>query len=221
MKSLFYALTLLCIISCYSKDGPSIDVGQVKIELDSIMKLDQKYRSQLPDLFKKYGPDAKEFKDILKKQNEIDSSNLIYVKDLIEAYGKYPGSSLVGNEVGDVAFFVLQHAPDSIHAKYLPVIMAAVENGELQRNYGAMYKDRYLLGLGKPQIFGSQVVSHQWIDPDTETPNLLVLWPIKDTTDIDSLRLWNGLRPLEDYLNSFGISRWDTTTPTIKDFNLE
>lgn len=31
----------------------------------------------------------------------------------------------------------------------------------------------------------------------------------EDTTMIDSVRIWNGLGSLEEYLNSFSLSRWE------------
>jgi hypothetical protein len=35
------------------------------------------------------------------------------------------------------------------------------------------------------------------------------IWPIADTTKIDSIRMSNGLGSLEEYVNNFGLTRWE------------
>ena len=73
-----------------------------------------------------------------------------------------------------------------------------------------MYQDRYLMHRGEPQIYGTQLRSEFKIDSmsGAQTERTFV-WPIADTTDIDSIRMWNGLGLLEEYLNRFGVSRWE------------
>lgn len=206
-------LVILCLgilISCQPNSKPEIDPAQTKVELDSIMVLDQKYRQELSSLYSEYGLDSKEFQELLQKQNAIDSTNLIYVEDLIKNYDKYPGKSLVGVSTAEVAFFVLQHATDSIQAKYIDIILDAADNNELKKGSVALYYDRYLINTGAPQLYGTQIGSKEIVDKETGQSNRLnFLYPIKDTTKIDSVRLWNGLGPLEDYLNSYGLSRWE------------
>lgn len=210
MKITIALLIAIALQSCQPADkAPKLDVDKIKIELDSIMVLDQKHRSELSDLYKNYGFESNEFQSVFKKQRRIDSLNLIYVEDLISKHGKYPGKSLLGNSIGEVAFFVLQHAPDSIQAKYIDIILEASKNNELKKGSVAMFHDRYLTNKGEPQIYGTQIGTKEIIDSVTGEIRIVnYCFPIKDTVSIDSLRLWNGLLDLEGYLNSFGLSRW-------------
>lgn len=209
-KFLFGFAILFLILACQTSPDIQLDPSKIKVELDSIMLLDQLHRNELNSLYAEYGYDSDEFQTVLKKQNAIDSSNLIYVEDLISRYGKYPGKDLVGNSASEVAFFVLQHAPDSIQTKYLDLILEAAENKDLKKGLVAMFHDRYLINIGEPQIYGSQVGRREELDSVTGKKNVIqFLYPIKDTTKIDSVRLWNGMLPLEDYLNGFGLSRWE------------
>lgn len=213
MKNIQLLLLALLFYCCADEKRISIDAEIVKAELDSIMILDQKYRSELFQLYKEKGGESVEFQRLQKLQADIDSSNLSYVEDLIAKYGKYPGKSLVGHSLRDVAFFVLQHSPDSIQAKYIDIILDAAQDNELNKGSVAMYHDRYLINKGEEQIYGTQIGTKEVIDSITGQVNIISFcYPIRDTASIDSLRLWNGLLDLEGYLNSFGLSRWDSVS---------
>lgn len=187
-----------------------IDSTSLAIELDSIFEIDQKYRAEMQSVQNEFGWNSKEMSQLWVKQNKIDSSNLQRIIEIIEEVGGYPGQSLVGHSASKSAFYVLQHAPDSIQEKYYNLIVNAAKNNELKRGLAAMYQDRYLMHRGEPQIFGTQVRTEYKTDSLTgEKIEHTYVWPIADTANIDSLRLWNGLLNLEDYLNNFGVSRWD------------
>ncbi|HYF70907.1 MAG TPA: DUF6624 domain-containing protein [Ohtaekwangia sp.] len=127
----------------------------------------------------------------------------------MEEVGTYPGESLVGASASEAAFFVLQHAADSVQDKYYDIILTAGKNKELKARLTSMYQDRYLMHRNEPQIYGTQIRIEHITDANTGLKrDSAYVWPIADTTKIDSLRLWNGHGPLEDYLNSFGLSRW-------------
>lgn len=195
-----------------------IDTLELTNELDSILEIDQKYRGEMQSVQKEFGWGSEEMKKLWIKQNKIDSSNLQRIIEIINEVGGYPGKSLVGNSASKTTFLVLQHAPDSIQEKYYELIVNAAKNNELKRGYAAMYQDRYLMHRGQPQIFGTQVKSEFEIDSLTgEKIKHTFVWPIADTNNIDSLRLWNGLGNLEEYLNQFGISRWDSIPKNLKD----
>lgn len=196
------------MIGCELKT--SINTKKLAKELDSIMIVDQKYRANMQDVQQEYGWNSSEMSELLKKQSEIDESNLKRILEIIDLVDGYPGKSLVGISSSKVTFYVLQHAPDSIQEQYYELIINAAEENELDKRLAAMYKDRYLMHRGEPQIFGTQIRSEYEIDSLTgERTERTFVWPIADTTNIDSIRIWNGLGPLEEYLNSFGISRWE------------
>ncbi|WP_071397265.1 DUF6624 domain-containing protein [Flammeovirga pacifica] len=184
----------------------NVNSEALSAELDSIYYLDQKYRKQLLNT---YEIDSSEMKFLWSKQNELDQKNLKRIQEIIDTIGGYPGKSLVGNTSSKTAFFVLQHAPDSIQNEYYEMIIQAGKDRELSLNLVALYQDRYLMQTGQPQIYGSQILMTKEIDSVSgKMVEVTKLWPIADTTNIDSLRLWNGMGPLEEYLNAFELSRW-------------
>ncbi|HYG37684.1 MAG TPA: DUF6624 domain-containing protein [Cytophagales bacterium] len=203
-----YLIFLFLLVFC-SKPKQTINKEELTKELDSILLVDQKYRTQWKTIHDKFGPDSQEMKDLWAKQQTVDSSNLQRIIKIIEEVGGYPGKSLVGYSASETTFFVLQHAPDSIQEKYYELILEAGKNDELENRLVVMYQDRYLMHRGEPQIFGTQIRSEKKINPVTNVKfDSMYLWPIADTTRIDSVRMWNGLGPLEQYLNNFGLSRW-------------
>ncbi len=207
MRGIILLSALVLISSCQNN---GIDKGALILELDSIMEVDQRYRGQIEGVQAEFGQDSPEMKALWTTMRDTDQSNLKRIEEIIEEVGGYPGISLVGLKSSEVTFFVLQHAPDSIQAKYLYMVMGAANTGELNRNFGAMYLDRYLMRQGESQIYGTQIRTDFVLDPETgERISKTRVWPIADTTKIDSVRMWNGLGPLEDYLNGFGLSRWE------------
>lgn len=208
MKQCLSLLILLILYSCNSQ--PSINKEALSKELEEIYQLDQKYRKAMGAVHQEYGFNSPEMNELLVKQQRIDSANLQRVMKIIEQVGGYPGKSLVGQSASEVTFFVLQHAPDSVQERYYDMIINAAKNKELNVSLAAMYQDRYLMHRGKPQIYGTQIRSEYRTDANTGARmDTTYVWPIADTTKIDSLRMWNGLGPLEEYLNKFGISRWE------------
>lgn len=207
MKTILISLISLILLSCNKEQ--TINYEALATALDSILVEDQKYRSQMNSVSEAYGWNSDEMRQLWNKQNKIDSTNLLRIIEIIEQVGTYPGQSLVGGSASEAAFYVLQHAPDSIQDKYYETIVTAGKNKELKANLVSMYQDRYLMHRNEPQIYGTQIRIEHLIDKKTGLErDSAYVWPIADTTKIDSLRFWNGHGPLEDYLNNFGLSRW-------------
>ena len=141
----------------------------LKRQMDSIMVLDQKYRSAHID------------NNDWGKQIAIDSSNLEFVENIFKTHG-YPGKSLVGEEASDVAWYVVQHSNKI--PEYLPMMKEAGEKGELSFSKVAMMEDRYLMSQGKEQIYGTQGRSF-YTDADTE---MKIIWPIQDVENVNKRR---------------------------------
>lgn len=207
MKHLAPLLILLIIFSCTSKTP--INKEALSRELDSIFQADQQYRMEIMEAQKAFGFNAPQTQSLWAKQMAIDSSNLQRIVEIIEQVGGYPGKSMLDYPANEVTFYVLQHAPISVQEKYYDLIVEAAQKNELNKGLAAMYQDRYLMHHGKSQIFGTQVRFEQVQDSATGAMiDSAYVWPIADTTRIDSLRMWNGLGPLEEYIQGFGLSRW-------------
>ena len=147
MKNCFILFVIFSIFSC--KESPKIiNTTLLKIELDSILVLDQKYRSEIEKVYEQYGKNSPEFKTILNRQNEIDSTNLVRITAIIEEIDQYPGVSLVGYSASKTAFFVLQHAPDSVQTQYYDLIVDAAKNNELKSRISS-YVPRPLFNVSR------------------------------------------------------------------------
>jgi hypothetical protein len=208
MKLLSVSLIFLLFLGCNSKS--SIDKRALKTELDSIYQTDQKYRDRMSPVMDEFGWNSPEMKKLWYEQGINDSINLKRIIEIVDEIGGYPGKSLVGEPANKATFYVLQHAPDSIQFIYLDLILEAARNNELDKKLAALYHDRYLMHKGEPQIYGTQIKTIFKRDSiSDEMIESSFVWPITDTTSIDSIRKSVGLEPLEEYLNQFGVSRWD------------
>lgn len=211
MKKFSFLLFIILLISSCQDSSKSISISEsqkleLKTELDSILKLDQKYRRMLGDTAERYGWESPEIEALWERQSKLDSSNLVKVLEIIEEINTYPGDSIVGYPTRKAAFFVLQHAPDSIQDKYLPLITKAADKGQLDEDLAAMYHDRYLMHRDLPQIYGSQFLIKTITDSVTgEQKKVFEMYKIKDTSKVDSLRRRVGMIPLKDYKDLNGI----------------
>ncbi|SFR52649.1 Uncharacterized membrane protein YphA, DoxX/SURF4 family [Robiginitalea myxolifaciens] len=140
----------------------------LKKALDSVLVLDQKYRST--GNFGDWG-----------KQMQIDSSNIHFVDSLIAERG-YPGKSLVGDKAGVAAWYVIQHSTRIDN--FLPAIKEAAETGELPYRLYAMMLDRSLMDRGLHQRYGTQAMSFGIGSPQ----EINVIWPIEDLEGVDERR---------------------------------
>ena len=169
-------------------------------KLDSIYFEDQKYRQQIDEIEKKYGWESKEMQDHWKIIHEKDSVNLVKVKAILDQYG-WLGPDVVGGQGNTTLFLVIQHADKETQINYLPMMREAVKSGKAQGSSLALLEDRVALGLGKKQIYGSQIGRD-------ETTNLYYVSPLEDPDNVDKRRAEVGLGPLADYVSRWNI-KWD------------
>lgn len=197
-------LFIFFLFSCHHQQN--IDYSVLTKELDSIMREDQKYRLELSNFSIQNHQDSLQWETMFEEQSKIDSSNLARIIEIIEDVGGYPGKSIVGESGSKVTFFVLQHSNPEIQKQHLNLILEAAENLELKKSYAAMFHDRVLMYDGQPQIYGTQIKGETVFDSlSGKSIRKRYLWPIRDISIVDSLRLWNGLGPLEAYLYEMGL----------------
>ena len=142
--------------------------AELKRSLDSVLVLDQKYRSN---------PTPED----LGRQWLIDQSNIVYIDSIIAQYG-YPGKSLVGTKTNLAAWYVIQHS-ERID-DFLPMIEIAAETGELPYRLYAMMLDRSLMNRGLPQKYGTQAMYYFYGTPE----EVRLIWPIEDPEHVNSRR---------------------------------
>lgn len=213
IDTILFKLTIFLILGCMANvsDKPQSTMNlPLKRKLDSIMVLDQKYREDLVLLMssgnedylsKKYHVSKNILKQTLwKKQNTIDSANIIYIAAVIRKYG-YPGKSLVGSPSNESAYYVIQHS--SKIGKYIRTIETAAKKNELPFHLFAMMEDRFLMDTNKEQIYGTQAT---FITLNGDAVKY-VIWPIKDPLHVNELRKNAGFElTVEQNAERLGVS---------------
>ncbi len=166
----------------------------LRAELEEMMIADQLYRGKMAELGKVHGANSSEVTEAKKKQEEIDVRNLRRLEEIIAEIG-WPAKSLIGERAAGAAFFVIQHAKHEDRKKYLPLVREAAARGDVKASRLALMEDRFLLGEGKKQLYGTQVQQNaqgEW-EP----------CPTEDEATVDERRKQIGLQPLAEYLQTF------------------
>ena len=169
----------------------------LRAELERLLDSDQKLRGELVELEKEHGWQSKEVQQLWDRQNKIDAANQKRIAEIFSQHG-WLSPAKVGPQASSAAFLIVQHAPLEFQQQYWPLLEKAAANGELKKSSLALLEDRILMRQGKPQIYGSQLVT----DPETQK---LKLHPIADEEHVDERRRAAGLPPLAEYLKYFGL----------------
>lgn len=192
MKLLLYCGLLLVTVPCLAQTKLN---PQLKQELDSLYREDQKYRELF--IYLNNGkadsvetalhiPKGQLFGYAYTRMTQSDSTALRRVKVLLQQYG-YPGKSLVGVPTNEAAWHVIQHSPSI--ATYLPMIKAAAEKGELPYWRYAQMLDRQLMQEGKEQLYGTQGDFFNITDKATgKQETITFIWPIKNSAQVNARR---------------------------------
>jgi hypothetical protein len=165
-------------------------------ELDSILVVDQKYRGYLVLAQNQVKADSltaqlglakgKLFDYAIGNMLRTDESNLRRMEVILQRYG-YPGKSLVGTPANETAFYVIQHSDKIPH--YLPLIEKAAKQQEIPFKLYALMLDRYLMGEGKEQIYGTQGMTYRILNKQTSQPEeVSFIWPVADAAHVDARR---------------------------------
>ncbi len=154
--------------------------------LEKVSENDQMYRKDTN--LSSLGSDSEPWR----KQTELDIENLKIIEKVIKNYG-YPGKRLVGSELSDVAFLVIQHAPVEKQELYLSAVEKAVKNCDLDRTNLPYLIDRIRMRKKIPQLYGTQLI---W----NNMKEKLELYPVEDIQSVDYRRDQMNLYPLRDYL---------------------
>ncbi len=178
--------------------GQDVNYKDITEQLLSIDELDQKYRNKIDETISRFGNNSKEAKELFKNMKTTDSLNLIQVEKILSKYG-WVGSDKIGSQANTTLFMVIQHSDLPAQIKYLPMMKAAVKQGNAKASSLALLEDRVALKQGKKQIYGSQV---SW---NMET-DISFVAPLEDPDNVDKRRAEVGLPKLEIYLAEIGLN---------------
>ncbi|PXW18032.1 hypothetical protein C8D70_101358 [Chryseobacterium sp. CBTAP 102] len=172
----------------------------LQAELLAILEEDQKYRIQMNETQKKFGPESKEMNDLWKITIQKDSINLLKVKKILDEKG-WVGKDKVGAQANSALFLVIQHSDLETQKKYLPMMKEAVTKGNASSDSLALLIDRIEIREGRKQIYGSQIGTN----PHNKA---LYVLPLIDPDNVDKRRKEVGLGPISDYVKNWNLV-WD------------
>ena len=143
----------------------------------------------------------------------VDRDNTARMIELLADVG-WIDAERFGTDAARAAFLIVQHSGNlALMSACLPHIHADWEAGRIAGSSYALMHDRLELDLGRPQVYGSQILG-------LPTNNSFVVGPLVDPAAVDERRATVGLEPLGDYLARFaddlgaiGHFDWDAASP--------
>jgi hypothetical protein len=136
-------------------------------------------------------PTSPQFKKYITLMSGVDHDNTARMKAIVNRYG-WPGKSLLGEKAASDAWLMIQHADAdrAFQRQCFPLVLKALDEGDIARPDAALFIDRVLVGEGKPQLYGSQFT---FVD-GTLKPS-----PIMDPETVDDRRKAMHLMPMKEY----------------------
>lgn len=197
----FLCFGIVLLYRCSDKREVSFKSNEEKQELvnqlNKIYEDDQALRRSAMAAISEYGIKSEEVLELGKRIHQLDSSNLIAVKAILDKYG-WLGSDIVGAKGNSALFLVIQHSDDTTQQFYLPIMRKAVKDNAASSQDLAKLEDRVAIHQGKKQIYGTQM----GFDEETESYFLL---PLLDPVNVNKRRESMGLEPLPDSLKQMQI----------------
>ncbi|MGM9508013.1 DUF6624 domain-containing protein [Larkinella sp. GY13] len=203
MKTKFLSLILLCLFSTglwaqATKNAAAM--ADVRKRLTQIYEKDQKERAAYDAIERQYGWGAKESQDARQKIKDMDKEHLTEVEKIIAQVGGYPGKSVVGQPLDQVAFLIIQHSVDrAVHEKYLPMVTEAAQKNELDKAGVAFLTDQVKVQKKEKQVYGTQIHINNQGQKD--------VYPIEDEANVDQRRKQMELEPMAAYLARMGVKK--------------
>ncbi len=204
---LIYALLFLLIIACNSKnktkelelvEKDSIDVVAM---LDSVFISEQEPITLRDDYIDEFGVDSKQAQE---QQQIYEQNHLINerkIREMLDADG-WPEIELIGERGNRTICNVIQHSDNEVRLQYLPMMRAAVKDGNLSPQLLVRAEDRIATERGDLQIYGGQMKYY----PETKSFNV---WPVYDPLNIDKRRAAIGLGPIDEFLKARFDFEWN------------
>lgn len=186
--------------------APAPKDPKLREELLKRVKVDQDVRAEaMKNLTTETGiADRK----IIDRMIKVDADNTKWLKGAVKKHG-WPGKSLVGEDGAHSAWLLIQHADHdrAFQKEVLPLIEAAVKQGEAKGSELAYLTDRVLVGEGKKQRYGTQFGAN--------ASGEQALRPLEDPVNIEELRKSVGLQPLMEYVEGFAKFTGAKMAPTL------
>ena len=171
MKKIFFFISLFIFsFGCKKRITPSEQhVQRLKfnenISKMFSMNVSPKYKKLIPILDETYANDQK-YRDLtnneyvqqnILEQLKLDSINQIAVGKIIDSFGylSIRDIGIIGNKAINL---VILHSPQSFKIKYFQIVKNAYSAKRMNQNTYAAFIDKYLIGMKKMQVFGTQLI---------------------------------------------------------------
>jgi len=129
----------------------------------------------------------------MQRMAEVDAAHLTQMRRIVAAHGGLPDVAAVGRDGLAAAWLLVQHADadNALQAKVLETLQPLLARGEIDEQAYVLLTDRVLVGQGKPQRYGSQLIVREgkW------TPR-----PIAEPDTVDVRRSERHQMAMSDYL---------------------
>lgn len=148
---------------------------------------------------------------------QIDSTNLAVVSQILDTYGWLDGLSEDANKA---IFLVIDHSDLTTMNKYRDLFHEAADKGYLSVKDLVTMEDRMLMNAGKPQIYGTQAYAYA-----QEGESIMIyIWPVENPDKLNERREQVGLSSMEVYLEAVrqqGVSIYFDPELTVNDFKIQ
>lgn len=127
---------------------------------------------------------------------DVAHRNVERLDEIVRAHG-WPTPSRAGIDAATAAWGIAQHADDDndVRRRFLPLLHAAVAEGEPVGEHLAALADRITLADGTPQLYGTLV--------QDDGDDWVLRPPVDDIERLDERRAAIGLRPWRDWVSTF------------------
>lgn len=188
----------LCLVCtpCWATEPVSGDNTALSAELSRLRVADQDFRARASELRQLHGADSVPYRSAWEAQQEADRRSLRDLEAIIDHIA-WSGLFALGEEAAITAQLIVQHASPEDQRRHLQAIRTAVLFGSGDRALLAKLEDRVLVGMGKRQVYGTQL--YQMGDSP------LRFWPIENIYEVDLRRQRMGLEPIAELAYRFGI----------------
>lgn len=194
-------LTTCCAIRAGAMQAPPMDPEELVAVLDTVFWMEQGPLRLRDSLMTQYGVESEEAQvqqRIYEKNHVINERK---VRAILDTYG-WPEKSIIGERGNLTICNVIQHSPNEIRIKYLPMMRAAVEAKQLHPRFLVRAEDRIATERGDLQIYGGQMKYY----PETKSFNV---WPVYDPENINKRRAAIGLGTIEEHLKNRFDFEWN------------
>lgn len=173
---------------------------ELRDELNSMLEKDRVARTELWRIVSSEGPTSAQYEEARGRAEGTFAANTARLARILERHG-WPGEAMVGKEACEGTFLLLQHADLDTQKRFLPLLRAATDAGDIGRSYLPLLEDRVRMRDGEKQIYGTQLFHDVEGKP--------ALWPIEDEAHVDERRARMDLEPLATYLARVGLEHLD------------